>query len=75
MSTPDSPNPSDPTAAPPAAPAAKSVKVRVLVDCLYGRCDDVVTLAADVAKAAAEAGQVDTDKAAVAYAQSLKKAE
>lgn len=56
--------------APP--PKAKSVKVRVLVACPHGEADDVVTLPADVAKAAAELGQVDSHKDAVAYALTLE---
>ncbi len=50
----------------------KSVKVRVLVACAHGQPDDVVTLPADVAKLAEAGGQVDSNKAAVAYAMSLK---
>ena len=58
----------------PLAPVSKpkSVKVRVLVACAHGQPDDVVTLPADVAKLAEEGGQVDSNKAAVAYAMSLK---
>lgn len=63
--------------APPAPPAAKekAVKVRVLVSCIHGQPDDVVELPAAVAKAAAGDGLVDADKAAVAFAQSLKPAK
>lgn len=53
--------------------SGKKVKVRVLVACAYGQPDDVVSLAPDVARQAQEAGQVDTNKAAVAYAQGLAK--
>lgn len=66
-----------PAIAPPAPPAAKekAVKVRVLVACAYGQPDDVAELPAAVAKAAVADGLVDADKAAVAYAQSLKPAK
>ncbi len=53
-------------------PKPKSVQARVLLDCQVGRIDDVVTLSSDLAKQLEEAGQVDTNKAAVAYAKSLK---
>lgn len=47
------------------------IKVRVLVDGAYGKCNDVVTIpAADVESLA---GQVDADPEAVAYAESLTK--
>jgi hypothetical protein len=49
----------------------KSVKVRVLMACPHGQPDDVITLNADIAKQAEVAGQVDTTKAAVAYAMTL----
>lgn len=56
-------------------PTGKKVKARVLVDCAHGKCNDVAlvdaaTLAADADK---ETGmhQLDADKAAVAYAESL----
>lgn len=52
---------------------AKTIKVRVLVACSHGQPDDVVNLPADVAKLAEEGGQVDSNKAAVAYAASLAK--
>ena len=50
---------------------AKLVKVRVLVACPHGEPDDVVSLPADIAKTAAEMGQVDANKDAVAYALTL----
>lgn len=58
----------------PLTPPTKSraVKVRVLVSCSHGQPDDVVSLPVDVAKLAEEGGQVDSNKAAVAYAMSLK---
>lgn len=49
----------------------KSIKVRVLVACSHGQPDEVVSLPADIAKLAEEGGQVDSNKAAVAYALSL----
>lgn len=58
---------------PPAA-KAKTVKARVLSACKHGQPNDVAELPADVAKQAEKDGLVDTDKAAVAYALSLKKA-
>ena len=47
------------------------VKVRVLRDCVYGNCDEVVLM--DGALAESLAGVVDADPAAVAYAESLAK--
>jgi hypothetical protein len=48
-----------------------AVKVRILRDCVYGRCDDVAEI--DAALVADLAGVVDADPAAVAYAESLAK--
>jgi hypothetical protein len=48
---------------------AKKVKVRVLVACALGKCNDIVEI--DPADAKALAGTVDADPKAVAYAQSL----
>jgi hypothetical protein len=61
-------------AAPLTPPPAKTktVKARVLVSCLHGEPNEVAELPADVAKQAEKDGLVDTDKAAVAYALSLK---
>ncbi len=53
------------------AKAADIVKARVLVACDYGKCDDVIEIDADLA--ATLVGTVDTDPAAVAYAETLKK--
>ena len=65
-----------PAEAAPAPPAPtgkeKPVKARVLLACVHGQPDDVVTLSASAAAAAEKAGQVDTNKAAVAYALSLQ---
>lgn len=45
------------------------VKVRILRDCQYGNCDQVVLM--DGALAESLAGIVDADPAAVEYAESL----
>lgn len=51
---------------------AEKTKARVLLDCAYGKVDEVIEIeAADLAVAQAS-GQVDTDPAAVDYAESLK---
>lgn len=47
------------------------VKARVLRDCVYGKCDDVVTVGTALLESLA--GVVDADPAAVAYAESLAK--
>lgn len=52
----------------------KNVKARVLVTGQYGEINDLVSLPADVAKTAEESGQIDTSKAAVAYAAILQAA-
>jgi hypothetical protein len=49
---------------------AQKVKVRILVDSAYGKCNDVVELDAKLVKSLA--GTVDADPDAVAYAESLK---
>lgn len=49
--------------------AGEQVKARVLSDCEHGACNDVIEIDAALAKALA--GVVDTDPAAVAYAESL----
>jgi len=51
--------------------AVKIRKVRVLIDCALGRCNDVVELDAAALKDAEAAGLADPDKAAVAYAMTL----
>lgn len=53
------------------APAGEPVKVRILVDCCLGKCNDVVEV--DGAQLAGLDGIVDADPEAVAYAQSLQK--
>lgn len=55
----------------PPKPPGKTISARVLLACAYGQPDEVVTLPVDVAKQAEKAGQVDTNKAAVAYAKTL----
>ncbi|HEY0062988.1 MAG TPA: hypothetical protein VGC21_12770 [Telluria sp.] len=45
------------------------VKARVLVDCEYGKPNDVVTI--EAVQAPSLAGVLDTDPAAVEYAESL----
>lgn len=61
------PPPPDDKAAKP-----KRVKLRLLVDGTHGRCNDVVEVPADEAKALIAAGAADADKKAVAYAEGLK---
>lgn len=51
--------------------ASAAVRARVLVACSHGPVDAVVALPPDVAAAALAAGEVDTDPAAVAYAEQL----
>lgn len=51
--------------------SAKPVRMRVLVDCVHGKANDLVTVAKADAEAAEEAGQGDTSKAAIAYAATL----
>lgn len=48
---------------------AQKVKVRVLVDGPYGKCNDVVEIDAKLVKSLA--GAVDADPEAVAYAESI----
>jgi len=51
---------------------AEKTKARVLLDCAYGKVDEVIEIeSADLAVAEAS-GQVDTHPDAVAYAESLK---
>jgi len=47
---------------------AKKVEARVLIDCVHGKCNDVVEI--DQAQVKSLEGVVDTDTAAVAYAKS-----
>ena len=48
---------------------AEKVKVRVLVDCDLGKCNDVIQL--DPKQVKALAGTVDADPDGVAYAESI----
>ena len=48
------------------------VRVRLLGDCIFGRCNDVVEIAVEQLSQAVETGVADPDPAAVAYAESLK---
>jgi hypothetical protein len=66
----ESPSPS-PSPSPAPAAASKTVRVRLLSDCEHGKCNDVVTLDPDTAKAAEKAGLADSSKAAVDYAAGL----
>lgn len=51
---------------------AEKTKARVLLDCSYGKVDEVIEIeTADLAVAEAS-GHVDTHPDAVAYAESLK---
>ena len=61
----------DPTAQPETAalPDPILIKARVLVDCEFGAPNDVVEIDVDMTEALATV--VDTDPAAVAYAESL----
>ena len=52
-------------------PTTGATKARVLFDCVFGVADQVVELSADDLAAALAIGAVDTDPAAVAYAETL----
>lgn len=56
---------------PPEAPSAP-VKVRVLVDCAFGKPNDVVTISAAEAAEGQAASVTDSTPEAVAYAESLQ---
>ena len=43
----------------------------MLTDCEYGRCNEVATLPLSVVKQGERAGLLDSEKAAVGYAESL----
>lgn len=47
-------------------------KARVLLDCSYGKVDEVIEIEAAELYVAESSGQVDTHPDAVAYAESLK---
>ena len=52
-------------------PPSADTKARVLVSCGWGHINAVVTVSAEEAAAGKEAGELDPDPAAVAYAESL----
>ena len=51
---------------------AEKTKARVLLDCAYGKVDEVIEIAAEDLAAAVASGHVDTHPDAVAYAESIK---
>lgn len=51
----------------------KTTTVRLLVDCLHGKCNEVADIPSGEVKQLKSEGIVDDDAAAVAYAKSLKK--
>jgi hypothetical protein len=61
----------DQAAADAAKAAGKKRKARVLVDCQYGKCNDLAEVTAAEGKHGAEHGLLDLDKASIAYAESL----
>jgi len=56
---------------PESASKSKQIKVRLLVDSIHGKCNQVVALDINVAKGAEKQGLADSDKNAVAYAEQL----
>ncbi|QYG01869.1 hypothetical protein [Massilia sp. NP310] len=48
---------------------AKKVEARVLIDCVHGKCNDVIVI--DQTEVKSLEGVVDAEPAAVAYAKSL----
>ena len=58
-------------AAAPAAPVVTTVKARVLTNCAYGRCNEVVELTEAEAAQGTAVGFIDCHPDAVAYAESL----
>lgn len=53
--------------------ASKQRKARVLLDCAYGKCNDVITADAGEIDAGEKAGQLDSSKAAVEYAEQIQR--
>lgn len=49
-----------------------ATKARILADCIFGKCDDVVEVPAEQLAEAIALGLVDPDESAVAYAENLK---
>lgn len=60
-----------PKAGSAASPAEGPIKVRVLIDCELGKCNDVVLIDALLAETMGDL--VDADPAAVDYAESIEK--
>ena len=52
-------------------PPSPATRARVLMACAYGQPDDIVTLSDTELDQAVDFGMVDSDPAAVAYAESL----
>ena len=52
-------------------PPSPPTRARVLMACIYGQPDDIVTLSDTELDQAVDFGMVDPDPAAVAYAESL----
>jgi hypothetical protein len=62
-----------PVATPAPAPrAVRTVEGRVLTDCQYGKCNDLVTLSPADMDSAVEARLVDASKGAIGYARKLE---
>lgn len=57
----------------PPVPTGKTAKARLLVDCQHGKANDVIELPAADIKGLCEQGFADSNKAAVAYAEGIKK--
>jgi hypothetical protein len=57
---------------PPLEPIAETVRALVLLDCIYGKVNEVKDFDAKVAKSIAEAGYIDLHPNAVAYGEQLK---
>lgn len=57
----------------PTTAKVKTTRVRILVACEHGKCNDVADIPTSELKQLKADGVVDDDAAAVAYAQSLKK--
>ena len=49
-----------------------NTKARVLLDCSYGKVNDVIDISPEDLSVAEASGQVDTHPDAVSYAESLK---
>lgn len=51
----------------------KTIKGRVLLDCSYGKSDDIIELSSEAMKIAEKSGEVDPHPSAVAYVESISK--